>query len=1546
MLRRVVSIIILSSFLSANISFASGMDFTTQKLAPPGTLSEFGQERYHKDIVLCEMALSMDIKRIAKLAQIKDETDPDKIKAAFKEVEDLSKRKALTKNAFQNPSDIEVYYEDIKPVVEGKHIFMIRLSVFPKNGKKKYYKFLFSTNPVEFLGLEIYPTAVCPEEKLDEVRRIVAAYDRLPEFHEADRKAIEAARGFAADKNMSERADGAAVSETNKAINSRMSFDAVFSEDRPDYAEAKRIYNLISAKAKKAADEVAKHYTKDGKTSAIDTQEEVSVTPLESRGQTICHRVIRIDEGTGDTTRVLVIYKSFIEGLVDLRRRLSVSGKAREDQEKVIDAIIEAAVWHEMGHSLEYLSGIMDTYSISKDKRLNETAKLLGLPEDSSWVEVAEVMADNCIGGKGNAAYVPRKAAYLFYKFVACNPGEFIDYLTGRVDEEKIIEKVDSYYRLNPHLAHIIMRGDNLAAVSKQVVNYYDTFFGVGTRWYLDNVANKHSAATAQGASERPEALSSPQILDEAVLPWNTPEFRKYMMVGKGPKYKKIFSQIDRAAENDIPSPILIHGPTGTGKELIMRAIQRLNAKRKDGPFIIVNVNDLPQDDADKLAVALFGKEGGEPGLFELANGGYIVFDELSNATNGLQGMLLRAIDSGLIRRIGAKRETQLDIRVMAMTNQDPNDKEIFRDDLIKRFRFKIDTADGLEREDAYLIAEYYNWLFSKQFGIAWRPLEKTAADTLWFYWEMEDKNVKNVRGIISTIEDLAAFSATSGFEEFVKDNPLSRYMITGEDVVRFLLEKRIKGCSDLASLIGMRKNRPYWIDDELFIVGEHAKVDRRFVPALASLRWVLLFEEKGILTYNELCGLLDSKDDYMLEIGVPVYDVLYQYSFINFPMAKREQIKSELKEKWEDISKMSFRVRVCTLPNGLPILYAKAIYDEFEKDRKEGKIFRAYSCFNNLIEEMRLSIGIPSRSKCRHEIGKIVVDKDDGSDLTVTIEDKEGKKWIIDYDRGARPADSSSEGESAKIIRGGTTADVAKAGDSMAVAPVKPNSASANQGTSERPPDDGTVAARMSGTGDETPADQAQAAPRELHRSFKHRGFTAEISIVSGFDRPDDIRRLEANIRELIDQSGPDLARLESVLTLRRARFARLLRVNPEQAPAFGSTELTIPREPFRTQPGDKPECVEGLTGDSTLYFIIDDNAYRVVHTASAVPGESVSFNIKNGLPKIGIAATCRVYRTKEADTKVVPQVIDELPELTTIVFIHGNVRVEVNGIVPLIDGSLTDGTIQMALETFLDKYAGDLGELAKAPSPQPFCTEESVEYRINSITASEDRCEFSITMADSSVEYLTGVMTRAPATAEAPAVAPATAVIPLAELMNSPVMQEFLYERPNKAGDIIGALFAKGFIDITDEGTLLVFSEKAAFGELIKKDGKEEYNPGLAPFIKKLALSGIKVAVVATTKTERDLIDELNKDIDNENKIGCAEKIGDIERVRNSKAAPRIRYYKVAGESFDGIDMFDVRQITFRQILQILGEVCGITDKTRLDELENLGRVFARMA
>ena len=223
-------------------------------------------------------------------------------------------------------------------------------------------------------------------------------------------------------------------------------------------------------------------------------------------------------------------------------------------------------------------------------------------------------------------------------------------------------------------------------------------------------------------------------------------------IIGRNAGMEEIFSRIRKIA--DLKTTILILGESGTGKELIARAIHR-NGKRASKPFVAVNCGAIPEN---LLESELFGHVRGaftdassdKVGLFEQADGGTLLLDEIGEMSLTLQVKLLRVLQEEEIRRVGASISSKIDVRVISATSRDL-DSDIregrFREDLYFRLNvFCLRLPPLRERvEDIPLLAEHFLVAAFCERGVEKPYIEPDAMRSLMAYrWPGNIRELKN----------------------------------------------------------------------------------------------------------------------------------------------------------------------------------------------------------------------------------------------------------------------------------------------------------------------------------------------------------------------------------------------------------------------------------------------------------------------------------------------------------------------------------------------------------------------------------------------------------------------------------------------------------------------------------------------------------------------------------------------------------------------------------------------------------------------------------
>ena len=225
-------------------------------------------------------------------------------------------------------------------------------------------------------------------------------------------------------------------------------------------------------------------------------------------------------------------------------------------------------------------------------------------------------------------------------------------------------------------------------------------------------------------------------------------------IVGRHPRINEILLFLPDIAQSD--SAVVIEGPTGTGKELIARAIHQLSA-RKDGPFVALNCAALPDS---LLESELFGYCKGaftgavkdKPGRFQSAHKGTLFLDEISNTSLNFQADLLRVLQDGRITPLGSNRAIDMDVRIVAASNADLYEltrEDQFREDLYYRLNVvKISLPALKERkQDIPLLADH----FIRQLNLSKeRDIQGLSPDALTFLMDYPfPGNVRELKNII-----------------------------------------------------------------------------------------------------------------------------------------------------------------------------------------------------------------------------------------------------------------------------------------------------------------------------------------------------------------------------------------------------------------------------------------------------------------------------------------------------------------------------------------------------------------------------------------------------------------------------------------------------------------------------------------------------------------------------------------------------------------------------------------------------------------------------
>ena len=235
-------------------------------------------------------------------------------------------------------------------------------------------------------------------------------------------------------------------------------------------------------------------------------------------------------------------------------------------------------------------------------------------------------------------------------------------------------------------------------------------------------------------------------------------------IVGKNKKMVALYRLIEQIAPTN--TTVLICGESGTGKELIARAIH-YHSPRRDKQFVSINCGALPETLLESelfgyLKGAFTGATSNKKGLFEVANGGSLLLDEIGEMSPSMQVKLLRVLQDKIIRRLGGLQEIKVDVRIITSTNQDLQrlvEEKKFREDLFYRVNVMQIRIPPLRerRDDILLLANHFLSIFTKETGKNIQGFhEQTKAYLESYDWP------GNVRELENVVERAVALETTN----------------------------------------------------------------------------------------------------------------------------------------------------------------------------------------------------------------------------------------------------------------------------------------------------------------------------------------------------------------------------------------------------------------------------------------------------------------------------------------------------------------------------------------------------------------------------------------------------------------------------------------------------------------------------------------------------------------------------------------------------------------------------------------------------------------
>lgn len=410
---------------------------------------------------------------------------------------------------------------------------------------------------------------------------------------------------------------------------------------------------------------------------------------------------------------------------------------------------------------------------------------------------------------------------------------------------EQVINKdiLDIFPSLNEHtstLIKVINTGDPIINSTQSYLN-----FRGHSITSISSTLPLYSKGTIIGALEIAQDVTNIRQLSDQLLELqkeltstkdtrSKPFIRKYRfnnIIGRSEGLLKA-KEIGKRAGNT-PSSVLIYGETGTGKEMFAQSIHN-NGNRSNHAFIAQNCAAIPES---LLEGILFGTEKGgftgateREGIFEQANGGTLLLDEINSMSLPLQAKLLRVLQEGYIRRIGGTKDIPVDVRIIATTNEDPKEsinKGNLRRDLFYRLSVvNIYIPPLRERiEDIELLSQYfinkYNKLLNKKIE---RLSDLVISEFLEYSWpgntrELENfiesamnmvtlgDRILNKEDFISSSYIPVSLSINPKIVNMLKNSSLPNILEDIEkDIIQEILKKYNNNISNAANYLGIKR--------------------------------------------------------------------------------------------------------------------------------------------------------------------------------------------------------------------------------------------------------------------------------------------------------------------------------------------------------------------------------------------------------------------------------------------------------------------------------------------------------------------------------------------------------------------------------------------------------------------------------------------------------------------------------------------------------------------------------------------------------------------
>jgi transcriptional regulator with PAS, ATPase and Fis domain len=294
-------------------------------------------------------------------------------------------------------------------------------------------------------------------------------------------------------------------------------------------------------------------------------------------------------------------------------------------------------------------------------------------------------------------------------------------------------------------------------------------------------------------------------------------------MVARSPRMLEIFSGMRRIAPHF--RTVLVSGPSGTGKELVARALH-LMSPVASGPFVVCNCAGVPETLAESewfgyVKGAFTGANQDKMGLFEHASGGSIFLDEIGETPLSLQAKLLRVLQSHEVQRVGSPVARKLDVRVIAATNRDLKQEvreKRFREDLF----YRLSTIDMklpslLDRkEDLPLLQRHFVEKFAREYNKPVGGITRRAQNLLSrYHWPGNIRELENVIGNAcmmadGPVIDIAHLPAELRSQDGAEDSPFQSLAEVEKNHARRVLEMVSGNKLRASEILGISRSTLY----------------------------------------------------------------------------------------------------------------------------------------------------------------------------------------------------------------------------------------------------------------------------------------------------------------------------------------------------------------------------------------------------------------------------------------------------------------------------------------------------------------------------------------------------------------------------------------------------------------------------------------------------------------------------------------------------------------------------------------------------------------